>query len=96
MTAPKATPAKTRKAATTPVVTKPEADLTAIAAKAPSTVNVAEAAWLVQCAGLEVPASQMDLVAKVVQLVAGSAHRAWQHSAAAASVHATARANKPA
>lgn len=94
MTAPKTTRTARKapaKAATKPTETaatpKPEVDLSALAAKAPSAVNVAEAAWLITCAGLDVSAEQMALAAKMVQLVAGSAHRAWQKSAAAEELH---------
>lgn len=69
---------------------EPEVDLTDLLNKEPSAVNKAEAAWLVDCTGLEVTEEEMELVERVVHLVAGSAHRAWQKSEAAAEIHAEA------
>src|SRR5882724_11388446 len=77
----------TKKAAPEPT---PEVDLSDFLNKDPSVINRAEAAWLVECTGLDLDMDPMDLVERVVQLVAGSAHRAWQKSEAAADLHAEA------
>lgn len=69
---------------------EPEVDLTALLDKDPSVVNRAEAAWLVECTQLDLEQDPMDLVERVVQLVAGKAHREWQGSEAAAEIHAEA------
>lgn len=69
---------------------EPEVDLTALLDKDPSAVNRAEAAWLVECTNLDLEQDPMDLVERVVQLVAGKAHREWQGSDAAAEIHAEA------
>lgn len=69
---------------------EPEVDLADLLVKDPTPVNKAEAAWLVECTGLEVSDDEMEIFERAVQLVAGSAHRAWQKSEAAAEIHAEA------
>lgn len=69
---------------------EPEVDLAALLDRDPSAVNKAEAAWLVECTGLDLEQDPMDLVERMVQLVAGKAHREWQGSEAAAEIHAEA------
>lgn len=66
---------------------EPEVDLSEFLEKEPTAVNKAEAAWLVECTGLEVADEDMDLVERIVNLVAGGAHRHWQKSEAAADLH---------
>lgn len=67
---------------------EPEIDLTEMLEKDPTSVNKAEAEWLVDCTGLPIEdLDPMELVERVVQLVAGKAHREWQKSAAAEALH---------
>lgn len=67
---------------------EPEADLSSYASREPSDVNKAEAIWFIQNGGIEVRNErELELVQKAVQLTAGTAHRLFQGSKAAAKVH---------
>lgn len=66
---------------------EPEVDLTELLERDPSEVNKAEAAWLIDCVGLEVDEAGAELAETFVMLVAGKAHRAWQKSEAARELH---------
>lgn len=79
-------PAAARKAE--PKVETPEVDLSAYLNKEPSEINKAEAEWLASCVGLDLTSEQLKLAQKIVQLVAGSAHRNWQASVVAKALHA--------
>lgn len=108
MTAPKTAPkTRTRKppakaAAPKPAPAAPKAApaevsyvVERVAGREPSEVNKAEAAWLIQVAKLDIEAmTPVALAEKMVQLVAGTAHRAWQQSATAATVHSRQTATK--
>lgn len=81
-----ATRAAKTKAAAAPEP-EPEVDLTELLDREPSEVNKAEAAWLIDCVGLEVDEAGAELAETFVMLVAGKAHREWQKSEAAATLH---------
>lgn len=69
-------------------VAETEADLSSYASREPSDVNKAEAIWFIQNGGIEVANErELLLVQKAVQLTAGTAHRLFQGSKAAARVH---------
>lgn len=84
--------ARTRKvapAADKTVKPAPEMDLSAFDEREPSAVNKAEIVFFIETGALTGVANEADLVLaqKVCQLVAGTAHRHFQGSKAAAKVH---------
>lgn len=66
----------------------PEVDLSAYAEKEPSTVNKAEARFFIEGGAITVDNQhELELVQKAIQLTAGTAHRLFQGSKLAHSIH---------
>lgn len=84
----KVAPASERTAKVAPKA-EPEMDLTSYDEREPSAVNKAEIAFFIETGALTGVhnVADLELAQKVAQLVAGTAHRHFQGSKAAARVH---------